>query len=123
MNTLSPGGYRCLQCKEELSKRENILCSTDFSNLLFALSFSTLSFLAPFHWHLHIRISWLLKKRITFLEKALPSAPETIYYAAGFGGNYIVVDQEHDLVVAVRWVGNTKTLDEIMKSVLASLGE
>ena len=30
--------------------------------------------------------------------------PETVYYAAGFGGNYIVVDQEHDLVIVTRWL-------------------
>lgn len=54
-------------------------------------------------------------------RKALPSAPETIFYAAGFGGNYIVVDNEHELVVVVRWVGSTQTLDGIMRRVLASI--
>ncbi len=27
-----------------------------------------------------------------------------IYFAAGFGGNYIVIDNEHDLVVVTRWI-------------------
>lgn len=54
-------------------------------------------------------------------RKALPSAPETIYYAAGFGGNYIMVDNEHELVVVVRWVGSTQILDGIMRRVLASI--
>jgi CubicO group peptidase (beta-lactamase class C family) len=30
--------------------------------------------------------------------------PENIYYAAGFGGNFIVVDTENDLVVVTRWL-------------------
>ncbi|MFO7826069.1 MAG: serine hydrolase [Cyclobacterium sp.] len=34
-------------------------------------------------------------------------SPE-IYYAAGFGGNYIVIDQEHDLVVVTRWMDDSK---------------
>ena len=32
--------------------------------------------------------------------------PESVYHADGFGGNYIVVDNENDLVVVVRWIGN-----------------
>jgi CubicO group peptidase (beta-lactamase class C family) len=31
-----------------------------------------------------------------------------IYYAAGAGGNYIVVDNEHDLVVVTRWIDDNK---------------
>ena len=54
-------------------------------------------------------------------RRQIPSAPESVYYAAGFGGNYIVVDNEHDLVVVVRWVGSTQTLDGIMKLILASM--
>jgi CubicO group peptidase (beta-lactamase class C family) len=53
-------------------------------------------------------------------KRPIRSAPESVYYAAGFGGNYIVVDNEHDLVVVVRWVGSSRTLDGIMKRVLAS---
>ncbi|MGB7394373.1 MAG: serine hydrolase [Pricia sp.] len=29
---------------------------------------------------------------------------ENIYYAAGFGGNFIVIDKENDLVVVTRWL-------------------
>ncbi|MEM8909407.1 MAG: serine hydrolase, partial [Bacteroidota bacterium] len=29
---------------------------------------------------------------------------ESIYYAAGFGGNFIVIDREHDLVIVTRWL-------------------
>jgi CubicO group peptidase (beta-lactamase class C family) len=34
-----------------------------------------------------------------------------IYFAAGFGGNYIVVDNEHDLVVVARWMDDSKMGD------------
>lgn len=51
-------------------------------------------------------------------KRPLPSAPESVYYAAGFGGNYIVVDKEHNLVIVVRWSGD---LDGIIKRVLASI--
>ncbi len=34
-----------------------------------------------------------------------------VYYAAGYGGNYIVVDKEHDLVVVTRWIDDTKIAD------------
>ena len=30
--------------------------------------------------------------------------PEHLYYAAGFGGNFIVIDQENDLVIVLRWL-------------------
>jgi hypothetical protein len=34
-----------------------------------------------------------------------------IYFAAGYGGNYIVVDNEHDLVVVARWMDDNKMGD------------
>ena len=34
----------------------------------------------------------------------IKEAPETVYCAMGFGGNYIVVDEKNDLVVVVRWM-------------------
>ncbi|WP_188370064.1 serine hydrolase domain-containing protein [Muriicola marianensis] len=33
---------------------------------------------------------------------------EDLFYAAGFGGNFIVVDREHDLVVVTRWLEPSK---------------
>jgi CubicO group peptidase (beta-lactamase class C family) len=56
---------------------------------------------------------WLNTKK-----QRIPSAPESVYFGAGFGGNYIVVDNEHDLVIVVRWAGN---LDGIVKRVLDSI--
>lgn len=35
-------------------------------------------------------------------------ASSSIYYAAGFGGNYIIIDKSHDLVVVVRWLEPAK---------------
>jgi CubicO group peptidase (beta-lactamase class C family) len=34
-----------------------------------------------------------------------------VYYAAGFGGNYIIVDKEHELVVVTRWIDDSKVAD------------
>jgi CubicO group peptidase (beta-lactamase class C family) len=45
---------------------------------------------------------------------------ESIYYAAGFGGNYIVVDKTHNLLVVTRWLEPSK-MGEMMKLVLQSL--
>ncbi len=36
---------------------------------------------------------------------------ENIYYAAGFGGNFIVIDEENDLVVVTRWLEPSKIGD------------
>jgi CubicO group peptidase (beta-lactamase class C family) len=30
--------------------------------------------------------------------------PDHLYYAAGFGGNYIIVDRENDIVIVTRWL-------------------
>lgn len=41
---------------------------------------------------------------------------ESVYYAAGFGGNFIVIDEAHDLVVVTRWL-NPPQIGEMMKLV------
>ena len=41
---------------------------------------------------------------------------EKLYYAAGFGGNFIVVDEENDLVVVTRWLEPSK-IGDFMKLV------
>ncbi len=33
--------------------------------------------------------------------------PDHIYYAAGFGGNFILVDQENDIVIVTRWLDSS----------------
>jgi CubicO group peptidase (beta-lactamase class C family) len=36
-----------------------------------------------------------------------------IYYAAGYGGNYIIIDKEHELVVVTRWMDDAKIADVV----------
>lgn len=45
---------------------------------------------------------------------------QSIYYAAGFGGNYIVVDKANNMVVVTRWLQPSK-LAEMMKLVQAAI--
>lgn len=45
---------------------------------------------------------------------------ESIYYAAGFGGNYIVIDKTNNLVVITRWLEPRK-MGEMMSLVLESM--
>jgi len=58
---------------------------------------------------------WLNKGR-----RRVEDVPETVYYAAGFGGNYIVVDAEHDLVIVTRWLQPSK-LGEFLQLVMKSI--
>ena len=50
----------------------------------------------------------------------LGDVPPAVFYANGFGGNFIVVDQEHDLVVVVRWL-EPNSLGALMQLVEQSL--
>ncbi|TFG76623.1 MAG: class C beta-lactamase-related serine hydrolase [Flavobacteriales bacterium] len=45
---------------------------------------------------------------------------ENIYYAAGFGGNFIVIDPERDLVVVTRWLEPNK-IGELMGKISAAI--
>lgn len=51
-------------------------------------------------------------------REAIPAAPESAFWAAGFGGNYVYVDREHDLVVVLRW---TPDLEGVVTRTLAAL--
>jgi len=53
---------------------------------------------------------WLNTER-----KAIPSAPESAYWAAGFGGNYIYIDECNDLVVVLRWI---PAFEEVIEAIL-----
>ncbi|MEO0333143.1 MAG: serine hydrolase, partial [Bacteroidota bacterium] len=46
----------------------------------------------------------------------------SVYYAAGFGGNFIIVDNEHDLVIVTRWLQPSQ-IGEMVRLVLASVEE
>jgi CubicO group peptidase (beta-lactamase class C family) len=37
-------------------------------------------------------------------KRQMEGVPDTVFYAAGFGGNYIVVDQKNDLLIVTRWL-------------------
>ena len=51
-------------------------------------------------------------------QKRIKSAPASAFNAAGFGGNYIYVDQENDLLIVVRW---TPDLEGVVEKVLAAI--
>ncbi len=58
---------------------------------------------------------WLNKKGSRHWE----GLSENIYYAAGFGGNFIVIDKEKNLVVVTRWLEPSK-IGEFMTKVEAA---
>jgi len=45
---------------------------------------------------------------------------DQVFYAAGFGGNYIVIDKENDLVVVTRWLEPSK-MGEMMRLVTEAI--
>ena len=53
-------------------------------------------------------------------ENRLKGLSKNIYYADGFGGNYIVIDEEHDLVIVARWL-DTGKMGELVKLVISSI--
>ncbi len=50
-------------------------------------------------------------------ENQMGNISKKIYSANGFGGNFIVVDDEHDLVIVVRWLEPAK-LGELVRLVI-----
>lgn len=44
-------------------------------------------------------------------DDRLKGLPKQLFYANGFGGNYIVIDQEKDLVIVARWLDDNKLSD------------
>ncbi len=55
-------------------------------------------------------------------ENELGDVSKNIYYANGFGGNFIVVDSDHDLVIVARWLEPNK-LGGLIKWVERSIAE
>lgn len=45
---------------------------------------------------------------------------KNVFYADGFGGNYIVVDQENDLVIVARWLDSGK-IGELVQRVTSAI--
>lgn len=56
---------------------------------------------------------WWLNKG----PRGLEDYPDTIFYASGMGGNYIIVDQEHDLVIVARWLDPNRFVEFLMMAV------
>lgn len=52
-------------------------------------------------------------------EDQLGNISKKIYYANGFGGNFIVVDNEHDLVIVARWLEPNK-IGELVRLVISA---
>lgn len=53
-------------------------------------------------------------------EEKWPALSANMYYAVGYGGNYIVIDKEHDLVVVTRWMADDK-IDDVVELVIKSI--
>lgn len=44
-------------------------------------------------------------------NRKMDGVPSSVYYAAGFGGNYIVIDEANDIVIITRWLEPAKLGD------------
>ncbi len=53
-------------------------------------------------------------------DKKWKDVSSKIYYAAGYGGNYIVIDSEHDLVVVTRWIDDN-VIGDVMGLIIKSM--
>lgn len=53
-------------------------------------------------------------------DKKWAAVSSKVYSAQGFGGNYIIVDNEHDLVVVARWMDDNKVGD-VLKLIVQSI--
>ena len=51
-------------------------------------------------------------------RERIPSAPESAFWAAGFGGNYVYIDQQNDLLLVLRWIPDlSEVVDAVMKAI------
>ena len=55
-------------------------------------------------------------------DNAITGAPKDLYYANGFGGNYIVIDNANDLVIVTRWMDGKK-LGDVVNMAIKSVGK
>jgi len=49
----------------------------------------------------------------TNADNRFPDASKDIFTAIGFGGNYIVIDQAHDIVIVTRWMDDDAIADMV----------
>jgi CubicO group peptidase (beta-lactamase class C family) len=52
--------------------------------------------------------------------KKWKNIPNNVFWAVGYGGNYIIIDRENDLVIVLRWVNNK--VEDVLDQVYLSLG-
>ena len=52
-------------------------------------------------------------------ERSWKNLSDNIYYASGFGGNYIVIVPNHDMVIVARWLDSSK-IGEFVNKVVES---
>lgn len=50
-------------------------------------------------------------------QDQIKGVASNIYFAAGYGGNYIIIDKEHDMVIVTRWLDDAK-LSDFMKLIV-----
>lgn len=65
--------------------------------------------LLPETWIKEMRVPSEHRKDYGYLwwlnsQQRVKKAPQRAYWAAGFGGNYIFIDDQNDLVVVLRWI-------------------
>ena len=53
-------------------------------------------------------------------SRYVPEGGEEMYYAAGFGGNYIAIFPQHNMVIVTRWL-EPKTMPEFIRKVMATV--
>ncbi len=53
-------------------------------------------------------------------QAQMKSISPTVYFALGYGGNYIIIDKEHDLVIVARWMDDAK-IGEVLKMIIQSI--
>lgn len=63
----------------------------------------------PTEWIQRIRVPTDVRPDYGYMwwlntQNRISQAPKSAYFAAGFGGNYIYVDEENDLVIVLRWI-------------------
>lgn len=58
-------------------------------------------------------------------DKKWKNVPSGAFYALGYGGNYIIVDKENDMVIVIRWVNDKveEVLNLIYQSMVKSSGD
>ncbi len=56
----------------------------------------------------------------TNADKHYSKLPSGLYMAEGFGGNFIVIDNEHKLVIVTRWLEPSK-MEEFVRQVIGSI--